>query len=180
MDWPGKAKVAWGEKVAELWEVGEAQGDQGLLQARGAVCTLLGWATPEWAAGQEAWHRKEQDALQAEAKEAQQQLRELGTYSAFYKFFSCKPNNAFGGSGSVKVRNQTIPVHGLCCAIFCSYLSAEEREGVWCPLFDCLLRPLQSAVVMREATSRQTEKWREMLRHVISAMLGHVGHKKEK
>ena len=119
------------------------------------------------------------DALRAEAKEAQQQLRELGTYSAFYKFFSCKPNNAFGGSGSVKVRNQTIPVHGLCCAIFCSYLSAEEREGVWCPLFDCLLRPLQSAVVMREATSRQTEKWREMLRHVISAMLGHVGHKKE-
>ena len=97
----------------------------------------------------------------------------------FLHFFSCKPNNAFSCPESVKVRNQTIPVHGLCCAIFCSYLSAEEREGVWCPLFDCLLRPLQSAVVMREATSRQTEKWREMLRHVISAMLGHVGHKKE-
>ena len=77
LDWPGKAKVALGEKVAELWEVGEAQGDQGLLQARGAVCTLLRWAIPEWAAGQEVWHRKERDALQAEAKEAQQQLREL-------------------------------------------------------------------------------------------------------
>ena len=66
-----------GEKVAELREVGEAQGDKGLLQARGAVCTLLGWTTPEWAAGQEVPHREERNALKAEAKAAQQQLQEL-------------------------------------------------------------------------------------------------------
>ena len=48
-----------------------------MLQARGAVCTLLGWATPEWASGQEARHWEERDALKAEAKAAQQQLQEL-------------------------------------------------------------------------------------------------------
>ena len=53
--------------MAELREVGEAQGDKGLLQARGAICTLLGWATPEWAAGQEAQHREEREALKVEA-----------------------------------------------------------------------------------------------------------------
>ena len=71
LDWPERAKRALGEKVAELREVGEAQGDKGLLQARGAICTLLGWATPEWAAGQEAQHREEREALKAEAKAAQ-------------------------------------------------------------------------------------------------------------
>ena len=77
LDWPGKAKMALGEKVAKLREVGEAQGDKGLLQARGAVCTLLGWATPEWATGQEVRHREGRDTLKADAKAAQQQLREL-------------------------------------------------------------------------------------------------------
>ncbi len=62
---------------------------------------------------------------------------------------------------------------------WCSYLSAEEREGLWCPLFDQLLQPLQTAVT-RQASAQHVEKWREMLRHVISAMLGHVGHKKER
>jgi hypothetical protein len=78
-----------------------------------------------------------------------------------------------------------VPVHHLLCFSFkvcqtflCSYLSAEEREAVWCPLFDCLLQPLQTELAARQASAGQTEKWREMLRHVISAMLGHVGHKK--
>ena len=63
--------------MAALREVGEAQGDQGLLQARGAICTLLGWTTLEWATGQEARHQKERDALRADTREAQRQLREL-------------------------------------------------------------------------------------------------------
>ena len=45
-DWLQDVRVALGEKVAEIHKLGEAQGDKGLLQARGAAYTLLGGATP--------------------------------------------------------------------------------------------------------------------------------------
>ena len=61
-DWPQDVRVALGEKVAEIRRLGEAQGDRGLLQARGAAYTLLGGATPEWVANQEMRHREEKDA----------------------------------------------------------------------------------------------------------------------
>ena len=61
-DWPQDVRVALGEKVAEIRRLGEAQGDPGLLQARGAAYTLLGGATPEWVANQEMRHREEKDA----------------------------------------------------------------------------------------------------------------------
>ena len=79
-DWPQDVRVALGEKVAEIRRLGEAQGDKGLLQARGAAYTLLGGAaytilggaTPEWVASQEMRHREEKDALREEAHMAQQ------------------------------------------------------------------------------------------------------------
>ena len=76
-NWPQEVRVALGEKVAEIRRLGEAQGDKGLLQARGATYTLLGGATPKWVANQEVRHREEKDALQEEAHVAQQQLKEL-------------------------------------------------------------------------------------------------------
>ena len=63
--------------MAEIRKLGEAQGDQGLLQARGAAYTLLGGATPEWVANQEMRHREEKDDLREEARVAQRQLKEL-------------------------------------------------------------------------------------------------------
>ena len=62
-DWLQEVRVALGEKVAEIRRLGEAQGDKGLLQARGAAYALLGGATPEWVANQEVHHREEKDAL---------------------------------------------------------------------------------------------------------------------
>ena len=76
-DWLQEVRVALGEKVAEIRKLGEAQGDKGLLQARGATYTLLGGATPEWVANQEVHHREEKDALWDEARVAKQQLKEL-------------------------------------------------------------------------------------------------------
>ena len=49
-DWPQDVRVALVKKVAEIRRLGEAQGDKGLLQARGATYTLLGGATPKWVA----------------------------------------------------------------------------------------------------------------------------------
>ena len=76
-DWPQEVRVALGEKVAEIRRLGEAQGDKGLLQARGATYALLGGATPEWVANQEVGHREEKDALREETRVAKQQLKEL-------------------------------------------------------------------------------------------------------
>ena len=76
-DWPQDVRVALGEKVAEIRRLGEAQGDQGLLLARGAAYTLLGGATPKCVANQEMRHRAEKDALREEARVAKQQLKEL-------------------------------------------------------------------------------------------------------
>ena len=69
--------MALGEKVTEIRQLGEAQGDRGLVQAREAAYTLLGGATPEWVANQEMRHRKERDALREEARAAQRQVKEL-------------------------------------------------------------------------------------------------------
>ena len=76
-DWPQDVRVVLGEKVAEIRQLGEAQGDRGLVQAREAAYTLLGGATPEWVANQEMRHRKERDALREEARAAQRQVKEL-------------------------------------------------------------------------------------------------------
>ena len=76
-DWPQETRVALGEKVAEIRRLAEAQGDKGLLQARGAAYALLGGATPEWAANQEVRHREEKDILWEETRVANQQLKEL-------------------------------------------------------------------------------------------------------
>ena len=76
-DWPQDVRVALGEKVTEIRQLGEAQGDRGLVQAREAAYTLLGGATPEWVANQEMRHRKERDALREEARAAQRQVKEL-------------------------------------------------------------------------------------------------------
>ena len=61
--WPQDVRVALGKKAAKIRKLGEAQGDKGLLQARGAAYTLLGGATPEWVANQKMRHRGEKDAL---------------------------------------------------------------------------------------------------------------------
>ena len=45
-DWPQEVRLALGEKVAKIHRLGEAPGDKGLLQARGATYVLLGGATP--------------------------------------------------------------------------------------------------------------------------------------
>ena len=74
-DWPQVVRVTLGEKVAEIRQLGEAQG---LVQAREAAYTLLGGATPEWVANQEMCHqKKERDALRGEARAAQRQVKEL-------------------------------------------------------------------------------------------------------
>ena len=62
-DWPQEVRVAFGKTGAEIRRLGEAQGDKGLLQARGAAFALLGGATPEWVANQEVRHREEKDTL---------------------------------------------------------------------------------------------------------------------
>ena len=77
IDWPKEARTMLGEKVAELQKLGAAQGNKGMLKIREAVCKLLGWITPEWEANQEARHQAKLNTLKAEAKAAQQQLREL-------------------------------------------------------------------------------------------------------
>ena len=63
--------------MAKIRRLGEAQGGQGLLLARGAAYTLLGGATPEWVANQEMRHQEEKDALREEGRVAKQQLKEL-------------------------------------------------------------------------------------------------------
>ena len=63
--------------MAKIRRLGEAQGGQGLLLARGAAYTLLGGATPEWVANQEVRHQEEKDALREEARVAEQQLKDL-------------------------------------------------------------------------------------------------------
>ena len=70
-------RVTLGERVAEICQLGETQGDRGLVQAREAAYTPLGGATPEWVANQEMRHRKERDALREEARAAQWQVKEL-------------------------------------------------------------------------------------------------------
>jgi len=58
---------------------------------------------------------------------------------------------------------------------FCQRVSPSfplnEREALWCPLLDLLVAPL-STLQEQEVVS----KWREMVRHVISSMLGYVSH----
>eukprot|EP00090_Calanus_glacialis_P010435 TRINITY_DN18820_c0_g1_i1.p1 TRINITY_DN18820_c0_g1~~TRINITY_DN18820_c0_g1_i1.p1 ORF type:complete len:1423 (-),score=489.80 TRINITY_DN18820_c0_g1_i1:146-4273(-) len=58
---------------------------------------------------------------------------------------------------------------------FCQRVSPSfplnERESLWCPLLDLLVVPL-STLGEKEVVS----KWREMVRHVISSMLGYVSH----
>ena len=76
-DWPQDVRVALGEKVTEIRQLGEAQGDRGLVRAREAAYTLLGGATPEWVANQEMHHQKEREALREEAQAAQRQVKEL-------------------------------------------------------------------------------------------------------
>ena len=76
-NWPQEARVALGKKVGEIRRLAGAQGDRGLLLARGAVHTLLGGATPEWAANQEMRHQEEKDSLREEAWVAKQQLKEM-------------------------------------------------------------------------------------------------------
>ena len=49
-------------------------------------------------------------------------------------------------------------------------LEEEERESLWTTLLDTLGKHLENM--------SNPEPWREMIRHVISSMLGHVGHKK--
>ena len=76
-DWLQEVRVALGKKVAEIRRIGEAQGDKGLLQARGAANTLLVGATPEWVTNQEGRRWEEKDALREEARVAKKQLKEL-------------------------------------------------------------------------------------------------------
>ena len=76
-DWLQEVRVALGKKVAEIRRIGEAQGDKGLLQARGAAYTLLVGATPEWVTNQEGRRWEEKDALREEARVAKKQLKEL-------------------------------------------------------------------------------------------------------
>ena len=76
-DWLQEVRVSLGKKVAEIRRIGEAQGDKGLLQARGAAYTLLVGATPEWVTNQEGRRWEEKDALREEARVAKKQLKEL-------------------------------------------------------------------------------------------------------
>ena len=76
-DLPQDVRVALGEKVAEIGQLGEGQGDRGLVRAREAAYTLLGGAIPEWVANQEMRHHKERDAWREEARASQRQVKEL-------------------------------------------------------------------------------------------------------
>jgi len=49
-------------------------------------------------------------------------------------------------------------------------LSEESREELWCSLLDKVSAPIK--------TVHNPEPWRSMVRHIVSTMLGHVGHKK--
>ena len=57
----------------------------------------------------------------------------------------------------------------FCQRVSPALASVEEREAVWCPLLATVAAPLA-----RGAAGR----WRELVRHVLSAMLGHVAHDK--
>merc|ERR1719234_672366 len=59
---------------------------------------------------------------------------------------------------------------------FCQRVSptlnkVEEREALWLPLLDIVSKPL---VTVQDASKEG--KWRELVRHVVSSMLGHVSH----
>eukprot|EP00092_Neocalanus_flemingeri_P016376 GFUD01017725.1.p1 GENE.GFUD01017725.1~~GFUD01017725.1.p1 ORF type:complete len:1407 (-),score=439.03 GFUD01017725.1:187-4407(-) len=58
---------------------------------------------------------------------------------------------------------------------FCQRVSPSfplnEREALWCPLLDLLVAPLSTL-----EEHKVVSKWREMVRHVISSMLGYVSH----
>ena len=56
------------------------------------------------------------------------------------------------------------------CQRVSSRLGEEARELMWTTLLDTLGKRLENVT--------NPEPWREMIRHVISSMLGHVGHKK--
>jgi len=49
-------------------------------------------------------------------------------------------------------------------------LTEESREELWCKVLDIISHPL--------STVADAEPWRAMVRHIVSTMLGHVGHKK--
>merc|ERR1719234_2048207 len=59
---------------------------------------------------------------------------------------------------------------------FCQRVSptlnkVEDREALWLPLLDIVSKPL---VTVQDASKEG--KWRELVRHVVSSMLGHVSH----
>ena len=60
---------------------------------------------------------------------------------------------------------------------FCQRVShlirLSEREELWCSLLELFVTPLKN---LHEKSV--VSKWREMVRHVISSMLGYVSHQK--
>ena len=66
--------------------------------------------------------------------------------------------------------NTTLLVVIQFCQRVSGNLPEDERDGLWSDLLDTLGAPLQVA--------ENPEPWREMIRHIVSSMLGHVGHKK--
>merc|ERR1712192_278263 len=66
---------------------------------------------------------------------------------------------------------------GIVAVTFCQRVSpslnkVEEREALWLPLLDIVSKPL--ATTVQDASKEG--KWRELVRHVVSSMLGHVSH----
>merc|ERR1712192_288656 len=66
---------------------------------------------------------------------------------------------------------------GIVAVTFCqrgspSLNKVEEREALWLPLLDIVSKPL--ATTVQDASKEG--KWRELVRHVVSSMLGHVSH----
>jgi len=76
--------------------------------------------------------------------------------------------------GNMDLRLAELNTHLLVATQFlqrCSdKLSEEEREELWCSLLDIVSSPIK--------TVSNPEPWRSMVRHIVSTMLGHVGHKK--
>jgi len=77
-------------------------------------------------------------------------------------------NNTEDGELKVSVVNASLLVVIQLCQRVSVHLQEAEREDVWCSTLH---------TVSKHANSNK-EPWRQMIQHVISSMLGHVGHKK--
>jgi len=77
-----------------------------------------------------------------------------------------------GGEPELKVVgiNTSLLIVIQFCQRVSGRLTEDKRESMWCSLLNDVAKPIQVVV--------NPDPWREMIRHIVSSMLGHVGHKK--